>query len=134
MKKKAVKGFKFGSSKPKEKKRKTGLTEEILSEDNPQWSELMRANDLARQRKEVEKQKAKAKDHAEIHTYLAIVFQSREQKLEFMKNFPSVLCVDEVFIDGESFSAAVGFPVTPNELPVTKTPVSARLKKLAENY
>ena len=133
MKKKAVKGFKFGSSKPKVKKRKTGLTEEALSEDSPQWSELMEANDKIRQAQEVKKQKQKMKDHTEIHMYLAIVFQSREQKLEFMKQIPQVHCVDEVFIDGETFAQAVGIPVTPNQIPVIKAPVSTRLMQLTEN-
>lgn len=131
-KKSAKKGFSFNTS-PKVKKRKTGLTEETLLESNPQWAELAESNDKLRQAQEVKKQKDKMSDHTEIHTYLVITFQSRAQKLEFMEKIPDVHCIDEVFIDGETFAQSVGIEITPNQIPVIKAPVSERFRKLTEN-
>lgn len=131
-KKSVKKGFSFNTT-PKVKKRKTGLTEETLLESNDQWAKLAESNDKLRQAQEVKKQKDKMSDHTEIHTYLVITFQSRTQKLEFMERIPDVHCIDEVFIDGETFAQSVGIEITPNQIPVIKAPVSERFRKLTEN-
>lgn len=122
-----AKGFSFGSKAQKRKKvtpQKPLLTEIQVSEDNPDLEKLAAAN-KERLKRDNAKYKAKGADSAELHFYTCLVFQSEKQKLEFIAQFPNVLCVDEVFIDGETFAAEIGHPVTPNQL----LPIESKIKK-----
>lgn len=130
--------FSFGVKKKPVKKgrpQKPPITESQLTEDNPDITKLIEANNEAEKTRlanEVIKQKLRIDDHRQIHTYLCLVFQSETQKFEFLAHFPNVLCVDEVFIDGETFAEAVNKSVTLNELPPIESPLTKKLVNLAK--
>lgn len=101
--------------KAKKEKEKVPLpTEEQVREDHPG---VLAMAEKSRLRKENASQKDKIKDLNEIHMYVCLVFQSEAQKFEFLEKFPDVLCVDEVFVDGESFAKQIGVELTENSLP-----------------
>jgi hypothetical protein len=129
--------FSFGVKKAPKKKKKPGafvqLEESQISENNPDLEKLIEANtEKERLKGEVEYQKSKMKDHNEIHTYTCLVFQSEAQKFEFLSHFPNVLCIDEVFIDGESFAEAIGKKLTPNKIPPIESPLNKKLSDLVK--
>lgn len=133
--------FSFRTPKKNPKKGKhapiPNLEEIQISESNPDFQKLAEANaqedaETIRLRNEVTKQKLKIEDHKQIHTYMCLVFQSEAQKFQFMSYFPGVLCIDEVFVDGETFAEAIGKPVTLNEIPPIESPLNKKLSEIAK--
>lgn len=132
-------GFSFRAPKPKKKPpQKPPITESQIREDNPDLIKIMETNsppedsETLRLKNEVTKQKLRIEDHKQIHTYVCLVFQSEAQKFEFLAHFPNVLCVDEVFVDGETFAESIGKSVTLNELPSIDAPVNKKLSEISK--
>jgi hypothetical protein len=132
-------GFSFRAPKPKKKlPQKSPITESQIREDNPDLIKIMESNspsedsETARLKNEVTKQKLRIEDHKQIHTYSCLVFQSEAQKFEFLAHFPNVLCIDEVFIDGETFAEAIGIKLTLNELPSIEAPINKKFSEISK--
>ena len=127
-------GVKKAAKKPTGPKIKN-LTENQIDENEKGIADLMDpANDPVIQhfRKENLGAKKKQDDKNETYFYVCAIFQSRAQKMEFLAQIPNVLCVDDVFIDGETFAKAVGKPVTLNEAPPLESPLHKILSKLVK--
>ena len=135
-------GFSFKPVKKAAKKKAApagrkikNLTEDQIDENQNGLLDLMDPEKdavIEHFRKENKGAKKKQEDKNETYFYVCAVFQSQSQKMEFLGQIPNVLCVDEVFIDGESFAQAVGKPVTPNELPPYESPLHKILSKLVK--
>lgn len=112
---------------------KVELTEEDIMEDNPDLLAAVAVDpEKLRLKRENEITRKKSDDLNETYFYTCIVWQSEEQKLEFLAQIPDVLAVDDVFIDGETFAAAVGKPVTPGIMPPVDLPLNKKLADLAK--
>lgn len=68
-------------------------------------------------------------DYGDLQFYACLVFQSKEQKEEFLASIEGVPVLYGMYIDGQTFCDQYGFEVTPNECPPLKRPFN---KKLAE--
>ena len=67
-------------------------------------------------------------DQGEVNFWVCLVFQSHEQKLEFLREIVDVPILYGMYVDGQAFADFVGVPVTPNNL----KPILSRVnKKLA---
>lgn len=112
------------------------LTEDDVREDNPELTEFLKPKEIdpekQRFNRENELAKKKQNDQNDAHFYVCVVFQSWDQKVEFLDQIPEVLAVDDIFIDGETFAKAVGKPVTHNQLPPFDTRVSGKLSERAK--
>ena len=70
-------------------------------------------------------------DKAEQNFYVALVFQSWDQKQEFLKQIPTVPTLYGMYADGQTFSEAVGISITPNTQPPVNDPLDKKLKAMA---
>lgn len=112
------------------------LTEDQVSEDNKALTKVIGVKqtnaDKERLRRENALSKLKQEDLNQTHFYSVIVFQSWQQKMEFLSQIPQVQAIDDKFIDGETFAAAVGIQITPNELPPIESALNKKFTDLAK--
>lgn len=80
-------------------------TFEDLGEKNPKIEAFIKAREIARER---------GTDRGEVNFWLCMVFQSWEQKHEFLKQCEGIETRYGMYVDGEGFANAVGKPVKPN--------------------
>ena len=104
---------------PKEKEKPT-LAD--MAEDNPKLAKFIAAREVSR---------ARGADKGEVNFWVCLVFQSWDQKQEFLKQVPDVPTRYGMYADGEAFSAAVGKPVTPSTQKPVKVPLDAALSEMA---
>lgn len=104
----------------KKKAKKERLKPEDVQEDNPQLAEFLR------QRR---KSEARMNDASELDFYLVMVFQSEQQKNEFLDNIPGEVDVlYNMYVDGQSLAEAIGIEeVTPNKQGPFQSPLNKRL-------
>jgi hypothetical protein len=95
--------------------------------------EHLELNDVLEESETIQRYKAERQrrhDHSDVQFYACLVFQSKDQKDEFLASISEdVPCLYGMYIDGQTFAEHVGLPVTPNECPPLKRPFN---KKLAE--
>ena len=87
-----------------------------MSERSPELQRFINAR---------EKSRAKFGDVQTVENYVCLVFQSHEQREQFMAALPAVETLFGMFVDGQEFAAAVGVKVTPNVFP----PLLSRLDR-----
>jgi len=90
---------------------------EDMAEDNTKLKKFIEAREKGRER---------GVDKGEVNFWVCLVFQSWEQKQEFLANLGDVPTQYGMYADGEMFAAACGKPVTPNtqkphNVPIDKT-------------
>jgi len=95
---------------------KSELTSNDVLEDNPKLQKFIEAREKSRER---------GKDKNELNFWVCLVFQSYDQKHEFLKQLPENLQVKYgMYVDGESLAEAVGLEVNPNQ----QKPFESRLE------
>ena len=91
-----------------------------VKEDNPKLQKFIEAREKSRER---------GKDKNELNFWVCLVFQSYDQKHEFLKQLPENLQVKYgMYVDGESLAEAVGIEVNPNQ----QKPFESRLENALE--
>lgn len=89
---------------------------------------------LAEFREVQAKMQARAEDMDDMRFWVCLVFQSEQQKLEFLDqlNGCGIMCIDDTYLDGEAFAQAVDKPVTTiaNESKPFKTVVHRKFAEL----
>jgi hypothetical protein len=105
--------------KPPKTPRKQGLRWENVIEDRPELGAFLKARADSHARYE---------DKAETNFWVCLVFQSWDQKQEFLKQLGAIPTLYQgMYVDGETLAKAIGKSVTPNTLPPIKTVVQKRL-------
>jgi len=102
---------------------KSELTSEDVLEDNPKLQKFIEAREKSRER---------GKDKNELNFWVCLVFQSYDQKHEFLKQLPENLQVKYgMYVDGESLAEAVGLEVNPNQQKPFESRLDNTLKERA---
>lgn len=102
---------------------KSELTSEDVLEDNPKLQKFIEAREKSRER---------GKDKNELNFWVCLVFQSYDQKHEFLKQLPEGLSVKYgMYVDGEAFAEAVGNSITPNSQKPHESKLDNTLKERA---
>ena len=102
---------------------KSELTSEDVLEDNPKLQKFIEAREKSRER---------GKDKNELNFWVCLVFQSYDQKHEFLKQLPENLQVKYgMYVDGESLAEAVGLEVNPNSQKPHESKLDNTLKERA---
>ena len=102
---------------------KSELTIEDVLEDNPKLQKFIEAREKSRER---------GKDKNELNFWVCLVFQSYDQKHEFLKQLPEGLSVKYgMYVDGEAFAEAVGNSITPNSQKPHESKLDNTLKERA---
>ena len=102
---------------------KSELTKEDVLEDNPKLQKFIEAREKSRER---------GKDKNELNFWVCLVFQSYDQKHEFLKQLPEGLSVKYgMYVDGEAFAEAVGNSITPNSQKPHESKLDNTLKERA---
>jgi hypothetical protein len=92
-----------------------------LKESNPKLDEFIAAREASRER---------GQDKGEVNFWVCLVFQSYEQKHEFLNQVKDVPTQYGMYVDGEALARAVGLPVAPNiQKPVT-VPIDKKLSEM----
>jgi hypothetical protein len=112
----------FEEKTPESEKQKETPTLEDMAEDNPKLAKFIAAREASR---------ARGADKGEVNFWVCLVFQSWEQKQEFLKQVPDVPTRYGMYADGEAFAAACGKPVMPNTQKPVKVPLDAKLERMA---
>jgi hypothetical protein len=81
------------------------ITMNDVLEDNPKLTKFIEQRKKSRER---------GNDKNELNFWICLVFQSWEQKHEFLKQIPEIQVKYGMYVDGEAFADAVGMRVTPN--------------------
>jgi len=94
-----------------------------VKEDNPKLQKFIEAREKSRER---------GKDKNELNFWVCLVFQSYDQKHEFLKQLPENLQVKYgMYVDGESLAEAVGLEVNPNQQKPFESRLDNTLKERA---
>ena len=102
---------------------KSELTSNDVLEDNPKLQKFIEAREKSRER---------GKDKNELNFWVCLVFQSYDQKHEFLKQLPENLQVKYgMYVDGESLAEAVGLEVNPNQQKPFESRLDNTLKERA---
>ena len=102
---------------------KSELTSNDVLEDNPKLQKFIEAREKSRER---------GKDKNELNFWVCLVFQSYDQKHEFLKQLPEGLSVKYgMYVDGEAFAEAVGNSITPNNQKPHESKLDNTLKERA---
>ena len=102
---------------------KSDFTSEDVLEDNPKLQKFIEARQKSRER---------GKDKNELNFWVCLVFQSYDQKHEFLKQLPEGLSVKYgMYVDGEAFAETVGDGVTPNNQKPHESKLDNTLKERA---
>jgi len=102
---------------------KSDFTSEDVLEDNPKLQKFIEAREKSRER---------GKDKNELNFWVCLVFQSYDQKHEFLKQLPEGLSVKYgMYVDGEAFAEAVGNSITPNSQKPHESKLDNTLKERA---
>ena len=102
---------------------KSDFTSEDVLEDNPKLQKFIEARQKSRER---------GKDKNELNFWVCLVFQSYDQKHEFLKQLPEGLSVKYgMYVDGEAFAEAVGNSITPNSQKPHESKLDNTLKERA---
>lgn len=83
--------------------------------------------------KRFKQERLRRKDACDINFWCCLVFQSFEQKREFLEalsEFEIPTLYEGQYVDGQSMAGALGIEVTPNECPPDKNPFNKRLAEL----
>ncbi|MHB8397319.1 MAG: ParB N-terminal domain-containing protein [Candidatus Limnocylindrales bacterium] len=94
------------------------LTMERCDEDNPKLAAFIARRAQAR---------AEGKDKAETNFWVCVVFDSFEQKDEFLRAIPEVPSVYKQYVDGRAFAKRCGVTLEPRESPVLHSPLDRGL-------
>jgi len=97
-------------------------TKEELIEDNPKLVKFL---------EERERANVRMQDADDPNFWLCLVFQSWDQKQEFLERFPDLVTEYGMYVDGEAFAKAVGVPVIPNMQKPLKVSTEKRLEAMA---
>lgn len=73
----------------------------------------------------------RGEDKAEVNFWVCLVFQSWEQKQEFLSQVAEVPVLYGMYADGEAFANRVGVEVSPNTQREIKSPLEKKLAALA---
>jgi len=105
---------------PKKKKGDKALKPEDVAENSPELAEFLRHR---------RKAEARMNDAGELDFYLCVVFQSEQQKNEFLDNMPGqVNVLYNMYVDGQGLAEALGIEgVTPNKQGAFQSPLNKRL-------
>lgn len=95
---------------------KKRLTKNDIAEDKPELEAFIAARKKAKER---------GKDKVETNFWLCLVFQSYDQKMEFLKQFPTMTPKYALYIDGELFAKTIGVDLSLN----IQSPIQSRLEK-----
>ena len=102
---------------------KSDFTSEDVLEDNPKLQKFIEARQKSRER---------GKDKNELNFWVCLVFQSYDQKHEFLKQLPEGLSVKYgMYVGGEAFAEAVGNSITPNNQKPHESKLDNTLKERA---
>lgn len=96
--------------------------EDVMTEKDQKLKDLIAARKVARER---------FKDIDDINFWLCLVFQSYEQKQQFLKLLGTVQVLYGMYVDGFALAKQIGFVVEPNTNKPVSTPVDAKLRSLA---
>lgn len=77
------------------------------------------------------KSKIRGADKAEQAFYVCLVFQSYDQKKEFLAQMADIPVLYGMYADGQTFAERVGLPVTPNTQPPIASALDKKLKAMA---
>jgi len=94
------------------------MTDDDTSEDSPDLAAFIERRRKSRER---------AADKQDSSFWLCLVFQSTDQKLEFLERFPDLETRYGMYVDGETFADAVGVSVTPNNQNPVASPLDQAL-------
>lgn len=89
----------------KENESKEKITSADMAEDNPKLKAFIERREASRER---------GKDKSEVNFWLCMVFQSYEQKMEFLNRFEGLETKYGMYVDGEVIAERIGKPLTPN--------------------
>ena len=95
------------------------LVEDDVSEDNSKLEKFLEAKQHATER---------GKDILESNFWLCLVFQSYEQKIEFLSKIGDPETRYRIYADGQTIAKALGVEITPN----TQKPLIVRTEKKLE--
>lgn len=107
--------------KSKKKTVKSALKKEDLSEDEKKLKAFIA---------EREKGSRRMEDRYETNFWVCLVFNSWDQKQEFLRQVPVKSLFNGMYVDGESFAEQVGKPVKKNAQKGYKTVVQKRLANM----
>lgn len=72
----------------------------------------------------------KFKDRVEVNFWTCLVFQSYEQKMEFLKQVKAPVLYG-MYVDGQELATELGYKVTPNSATPISSPLSSKLSSMA---
>lgn len=97
---------------------------------------LLTPEDVAEDSETIKRYKAerlRRLDHGDLEHYACLVFQSRDQKEEFLAIIKErVPVLYNMYIDGQTFANEYGFEVTQNECPPLKRPFNKKLASMVD--
>lgn len=77
------------------------------------------------------KSQARGIDKAEQNFYVGMVFQSWEQKQEFLRHMPDVPTLYGMWVDGQTLAQKLNIPITANTQPPILNPLDKKLQEMA---
>ncbi len=104
----------FQGDEPKKEK----LTPSDVAEDNPKLAKFIEQR---------EKSRARGKDKNELNFWVCLIFQSYDQKIEFLNSLPDLQVKYGMYVDGEVFAEAMGIRITPNTQKPFQSPLDKNL-------
>lgn len=107
-------------TKPKDEQdqKKEKLTLSDIAEDNPKLAKFIEQR---------EKSRARGKDKNELNFWVCLIFQSYDQKIEFLNSLPDLQVKYGMYVDGEAFAEATGIRITPNTQKPFQSPLDKNL-------
>lgn len=103
------------------KSRKPKLTWEDVQEDNPTLAAFMKRREDAQKR---------LQDLTDTEFWVMLIFQSEDQKNEFLQSVKGVPILYESYVDGETFASKLGIKVTPHSGKPFVPMVEKKLKEM----
>jgi len=75
-----------------------------IGEDNEKLAKFIAAREISR---------VQGQDINEVNFWVCLIFQSREQKQEFLRQIPEISCLYGMYANGERFAQRFNIPVSP---------------------
>jgi hypothetical protein len=97
--------------------------ENDISEDNPKLLNFIEQR---------EKSRAQGKDKTERNFWICVVFQSYDQKIEFLSNLNDLETKYGMYIDGEEFSDKIGVKIQKNEIKPSIPKIEKKLSDMVK--